>query len=293
MARRFRFGRRHRVDPLSADPAPVARDVSVALTRRLETWLDEHGRTAWRPRVGEATLGTMSQFGGAPRLLEGEAHPSCHECNRPLQLIVQLDLHTLPSEAAELHGSGLLQLFYCTGGTATDGFVQCDQDRGWEPFSDRCSLVRIIDPDRTTADPAIAVAEHSDTASTIVDWEPFPDVPHVEDWRSLGLTMRFDRAQNTEAWQWPGDPVPTAVPEGSIDEAEFRQSATQDKLGGWPSWIQGAEYPHCPRCDGQMHLVMQIDSNDHVPFMWGDFGIGHITQCRDHRDVVAFGWACS
>jgi hypothetical protein len=26
--------------------------------------------------------------------------------------------------------------------------------------------------------------------------------------------------------------------------------------------------------------------------MFGDMGIGHITQCPEHLDVVAFGWAC-
>lgn len=30
-----------------------------------------------------------------------------------------------------------------------------------------------------------------------------------------------------------------------------------------------------------------------VPFMFGDVGRGHVTQCPDHEDVVAFGWACS
>ena len=41
-----------------------------------------------------------------------------------------------------------------------------------------------------------------------------------------------------------------------------------------------------------MALVFQVDSEDHVPFMFGDTGCGHVTQCPDHKDVVAFGWAC-
>jgi hypothetical protein len=27
--------------------------------------------------------------------------------------------------------------------------------------------------------------------------------------------------------------------------------------------------------------------------MFGDAGIGHVTQCREHRDELAFGCACS
>ena len=39
--------------------------------------------------------------------------------------------------------------------------------------------------------------------------------------------------------------------------------------------------------------IFQLDSEDHVPFMFGDVGTGHITQCPEHLEVVAFGWACS
>jgi hypothetical protein len=41
-----------------------------------------------------------------------------------------------------------------------------------------------------------------------------------------------------------------------------------------------------------MRLVFQVDSEDNVPHMFGDAGIGHLTQCPDHKDVLGFGWAC-
>ena len=66
-----------------------------------------------------------------------------------------------------------------------------------------------------------------------------------------------------------------------------------EKLGGWPAWIQGIEYPSCPLCDTQMALVLQVDSEKHVAMMWGDMGIGHVTQCPNHPDVLTFAWACS
>jgi hypothetical protein len=40
-----------------------------------------------------------------------------------------------------------------------------------------------------------------------------------------------------------------------------------------------------------MQLVFQ-HTGDALPFMFGDMGIGHITQCPEHKDVVAFGCAC-
>jgi hypothetical protein len=42
-----------------------------------------------------------------------------------------------------------------------------------------------------------------------------------------------------------------------------------------------------------MDLVMQLESNEHLDFMFGDAGTGHITRCPEHREVVAFAWACS
>ena len=80
-----------------------------------------------------------------------------------------------------------------------------------------------------------------------------------------------------------------------IDELPVEQiaiAADRDKLGGWPFWVQGAEYPSCHVCGEQMEVLFQLDSEDHVPFMFGDAGIGHISMCRSHPEVVAFGWAC-
>ena len=37
---------------------------------------------------------------------------------------------------------------------------------------------------------------------------------------------------------------------------------------------------------------VDAETEDHVPYMFGDAGCGHITQCRERLDVVAFGWAC-
>lgn len=60
-----------------------------------------------------------------------------------------------------------------------------------------------------------------------------------------------------------------------------------------PLWVQGIEYPNCPVCNQKMRLVFQLDSEDNLPFMFGDVGCGHITQCKTHKTQVAFGWACS
>jgi uncharacterized protein YwqG len=86
------------------------------------------------------------------------------------------------------------------------------------------------------------------------------------------------------------------VAEGiAADDLAERLSVAEpgDKLGGWPYWIQGVEYPACPVCQAEMHMVFQLDSNDNLDFMFGDVGTGHITQCPVHKSVVTFSWACS
>jgi hypothetical protein len=81
------------------------------------------------------------------------------------------------------------------------------------------------------------------------------------------------------------------VPSANLAE-DVADSELGDKLAGWPAWIQNVEYPSCPRCGRRMVHVFQVNSEDHIPFMFGDAGCGHITQCPEHKEVVAFGWAC-
>ena len=60
---------------------------------------------------------------------------------------------------------------------------------------------------------------------------------------------------------------------------------------GKDAFVQGVEYPACPECGIQMQMIFQLDSNHHLPYMFGDSGIGHLHQCRLHKSILAFGWA--
>lgn len=89
---------------------------------------------------------------------------------------------------------------------------------------------------------------------------------------------------------WSGQAEPVTTTGEALQEAV--PNATGDKLGGWPAWVQGVEYPDCPRCGARMALLFQLDSEENVPWMFGDVGCGHVTRCPAHPDEVAFGWAC-
>lgn len=254
------------------------------LLAKLAPWRERHTRIAWRPSTvdGDGSR-TASKFAGLPWLAPGEAWPVCGECESPMPLFLQLDLSMVPAQARETYGDGLLQLFYCTS---------CDG--GWEPFSS-VSLVRLVAPALFAGPPGDASVVGALSSKLILGWAPIQDHPHPPDHDALGLTYDYDFSVKPMTTRFAcADP---AIAADGIRDDELAEKVglaePGDKLGGWPHWIQGAEYPACPQCKQPMHLLFQIDSNDNLDYMFGDVGTGHITQCGRHKDVVAFGWACS
>ncbi len=234
----------------------------------LRTRFIKFARKAWRPVTEPADAGAGgSLYSGLPLLQAGEAWPKCGCCGKEMQLFLQLDLASIPGAAQQVIGlsSGKLQFFYCTR--------DCDNE-GWKPFS-KAHFLRVL-PAGVPASQAAAIPESIDgyfPAKLITAWTEFEDFPSPEE--------------------------PDALPEMSEDEydayyvSEPYLNAEGDKLCGWPNWVQEEEYPACPGCGRQMQLVYQLDNFTEARWMWGDAGIGHVTQCPEHRDVLAFGWACS
>lgn len=234
--------------------------------------IKEYRRTAWKPqtedRDGELT---GSRFSGKPWLSENETWPKCGNCGKEMQLFVQLKLDQLPPELGNKYGHGLLQMFYCTSSEPL-----CENDtETWAPFS-KGALLRIVDPSGGKAAekieiPIKAVPDYF-PAKIITGWTQKEDYPGTEELHVMNAKLSDDD------WE-------------DLVETEYPHQG--DKLAGWPAWIQGLEYPNCPVCGETMRLVFQVDSEDHLPYMFGDVGTGHITQCKTHLEQVAFGWACS
>jgi len=259
---------------------------------QLKPWIDKHQRTAWLPIVHDEGHGARagSQFGGLPWLLPDEHWPLCGACGRDMHLFLQLNSAELPTEFTNKIGEGLLQLFYC---------IRTDCERNdWEPF-DSSHLVRVISAD--TSRPAQSSSDDMDPfpAKRITGWQPVDDLPHPEDHPLLGLDFKYDFKAGTVdiacspfGLTFRGLPI-SDVNDDDLEIAEaIGKCLTGDKLSGWPSWVQGSEYPSCPKCGIRMEYVFQVDSEDNIPFMFGDCGCGHITQCPEHPDVFGFGWAC-
>lgn len=231
----------------------------------LEAQIRNAERTCWKPVTEPRDGGcAISKFGGLPYLHLAEAWPRCGNCNQPLQLFVQLDSSTAPMT---LPFTGLLQFFYCTNAQA-ECEMKCD---AWAPRA-RSTYLRVVHPEGEGQVVQRLPASASFASRTIKSWSKSHDYPHYEDCLQSGIV----------------------IPDYLINDiVEAYAPQEGDKLLGWPSWVQGAEYPSCPVCDSRMLVLFQVASEDNVPYMFGDMGTGHISICPNHPAELAFGWACS
>lgn len=231
--------------------------------------LADHVRPAFVPQLGDDDPeGPVSKLGGRPWLPADTAWPTCPHCEKPLHLFLQLDLADLP-EGSPRHGRGLVQLLYCTSSEPL-----CEVDcEAYLPFADS-ALARLVDPTKPGSTPPVDITESPFPGRAIVGWQETWDLPNVEELGELGVDV---------------DDLDEGV-EGALDESQ--RPLPGDKLGGWPHWIQGIEYPSCSECGETMELLFQIDSEDSLPYMFGDTGCAHLTQCPAHPGVLAFAWAC-
>lgn len=283
------------------------------VTNALQPWIESMGRAAWRPTVAAGEdASTMSRFGGPSWLYPTETVPLCGQCRRPLQQFLQLDLDLLPAGFSATNGGGLLQFFYCLGTETCDtgvpldaaltDFPDCSGDYAYEPFSPN-SLVRVVESAAVAPRGIPGLGQGQFGSAVIVDWEPFVDLPDPEDHPAFGLSCTINDYDDFNERAVPYSMLDQRVTCSSVGLetvashafhlSQVCRAADGDKLAGWPRWIQGAERPECPLCGQQMEVLFQVDSEDHVPFMFGDAGIGHITQCSQHPKIVTFAWACS
>ena len=221
-----------------------------------------------------------SKFSGQPLLVANETHPICPNCERPRQLFLQLNLDDLPTEIKNEYGEGIVQLFYCTNEESL-----CEVDcQAFFPFAAsvlarliKPENIKLIDSDRASgavapSDPSQTSAENFFPAKRIVGWESFADYPNPEEAETLGIECDDDETDDFYQTDYP---------------------LSGDKLAGYPMWVQGIEYPNCPVCSELVRLLFQIDSEDNLPYMFGDVGCAHLTQCATHKEQLAFAWACS
>jgi len=246
----------------------VTRDEII---QKLAPWRGKHHRFAWKPVVepGDGSV-TASKFCGIPWTVPYAPWPECGHCHQPLQLFLQLDLDDLPAELDQTYGDGLLQLFYCIRD-------ECQGYCGWEPFADDLSRVRVVHPIGSM--PIVSPQGLTFPPMRIVGWERFLDLPKPEEHRELGLKYTYDFKAGTVRLECEELGLVFDNIRDPYLAENIANASLGDKLGGWPAWVQNVDYPACRRCERQMVHVFPVDSEHNVPFMFGDAGCGHITQC--------------
>jgi uncharacterized protein YwqG len=239
-------------------------DINPALTEALAT-IDKFKKTAYKPitETVEKQFNANSKFGGLPYLRNETDWPICPNCNQHKQLFLQLEMEKLPINPQ----NGLLQLFYCITEKS-----DCETElEAFFPFSAAVTCRKIeVDGDSITIEPNIKTVFEE---KIIKDWKAIEDFPHFEELSDLEIEFEDE------------------IIEKILDE-ELRPTLQGDKLFGFPHWIQSVEYPNDRETGTRMELIFQLDSEDNLPYMFGDSGIGHITQSPDNEQELAFAWAC-
>jgi hypothetical protein len=267
-------------------------------------WRQLHRRDAWRPLTEERPgTGTGSQFGGIPLLDAGETWPSCGGCHCPMQLVLQLDLASLPESCPFRSDQGCLQLFYCIQSDPSsrrfleriDSRWRCGQ--GSRTLLAPGKLARMIDINSSgVAPPAVPNGFTPFPCRVVVAWERFDDYPSAAEHEELGIKFEYlfksGRTLTSVEWGEGGvrfEGIPEFGDRPGVAEA-ISTAARKDKLGGWPVGFQGVDYLKCPRCNQLMTPIFQIDYDDHL-HDWFGHRCGHLTRCERHPDVLGFGWA--
>ncbi len=219
-------------------------------------------RPCYLPETTPGPFGDHSGFGGVPYLARGVEHPICQGCWLPMTLFLQLRLEELPNHTED-GPTGLLQLFYCTNEEPD----LCERSlNSWAPLSPGGTLRIVSAQGGATSD-----IPPRYEALAITGWQEQSDLPGWEELRGMGIVLEEELALRLMNEDLP---------------------RVGDKLAGWPAWVQGVDYPSCPVCGETMRLLFQLESDDHLPFKFGNSGTGHITQCETHRNLVTFDWVC-
>jgi uncharacterized protein YwqG len=252
------------------------------VTKMFEPWRERYRRTAFQPAVRNGSVdGVLSWFGGEPSGPLDQAWPQCSQCKVPMRFFLQIALAEVPPSASLPIRSGVLQLFYC----ATDDGA-CET---WQPFSG-AHFARIVDEPTGLA---LAPQGNALAKKSVIAWNPTKDYPHPEDHEELGLSYDYDFKNNRVSVRSVDPPLELSNVDLRVEVAEaIAMAAPGDKIGGWPHWVQTAEYPSCPECGTKMSLLLQVDSEDNLEYMFGDAGCAHLTFCTEHPRVFGFGWAC-
>jgi len=208
-----------------------------------------------------------SKIGGTrPYLPTGTQWPKCGDCEEPMRFFLQFDLSLLPNESpdkARFGSQGLVQLFVCADNGCYDHYAA---------FS-KCSLVRLVDlptsehekqqAEATTVPEADVSKNSFDEISVVgVEKQSTLEVPNHEELLSKGTRVSFSKQckRFLLLLEIITQEEFNAILEGGEAQDAYDGQVSGPKggikVGGWPFWVQGVEYPDCPEC--KVHIIIII-----------------------------------
>src|SRR5690348_15018172 len=81
---------------------------------------------------------------------------------------------------------------------------------------------------------------------------------------SLANPPEFSPGESRNHTRLPQNTLTVGAPRPPLWGADQFLPTTFSQLGGHPTWIQGANYPKCPKCKETMMFLCQIDESDLV-----------------------------
>ena len=251
--------------------------------KSIEAKMEHLARKAFVPQTtdGDGAL-EASKFSGIPWISKDEKWPTCGYCGNPMQLVLQLNLAQCPHKFSGWPEKGFLQIFYCLN----EG-TYCEEagDDAFSAFG-KFVLARVVDKTDAAESFAEAPVANCLPAKSISGWKEVKDYPSPCEAGELTEGKVTEEEEDylfdlTEDYgqQWRDDSLPEPL------------TCVQDKVGGWPMWLQDRAHPACPECGEEMEHLLQVASNVGFAHGWGDSGIAQLFRCPKHLKTLGFAWA--
>jgi uncharacterized protein YwqG len=239
--------------------------MKLELPQSLEKHRDQLEPLA-RPAVKMVFGGSgQSRFAGSALLPADEPWPTGPK-GKPLSLVVQIDLAeaALVGQIDGLPDTGLIQLFYDID----------EQPWGIGP-EDREYWKLCFWADKTLLSPKSMPAYHADSPKGFLSRLFKPRERPVPEIASHSMT--FERVLSLP----PEEMLPFELDDEESDDFDKLGEACHHQLGGFPYSIQ---YPS-ELCGDGRRLLLQVDTDDAIGWMWGDAGMIYLVSTSEEYDL--------
>lgn len=250
-----------RTKPASAaNVEPTPQEMQTALNR-----LDELATPAILGAIGgrkpQKENRATSWWGGNFLGSQDEEIPVCKQSGRTMHPVLQIRVDELPEIPDAFEGLALINIW-----------MDLHSSSFWEAKNGNGFLVRTYTDIENLIPIGFGYRESAD----------LPTFPIF--WRETVIEQ--------PSWEDMSEEVPTNVATASADDWFFKSRYTSDryyelrcnhpvKLGGWPTWIQGASWPK----DAQFFL--QVDATEKGKMFLGDAGSFYIFKTPNSWEIRA------